>query len=200
MFRNWSNYKSSQYLWYTDKWNPEQNYKWRGIDCCCVHISTMTLALLNYSSDLQAILYIRSLPQMEKQDFQTVFPDANPMGEFEKKNSNRMRLQLFVSSNRFDGKNARSWLWQANKCSTNIVTPLLGGSMVQNVLRIIVFKQNISFSMQTPLTSQQHLSTTRPLKTMTLQLMFGKVSFKIFSTAFNSQFVFRKSLEHNKSF
>lgn len=68
----------------------------------------MTLALLNYSSDLQAILYIRSLPQMEKQDFQTVFPDANPMGEFEKKNSNRMRLQLFVSSNRFDGKNARS--------------------------------------------------------------------------------------------
>ena len=101
------------------------------------------------------------------------------------------------SSNRFDGKNARSWLWQANKCSTNIVTPLLGGSMVQNVLRIIVFKQNISFSMQTPLTSQQHLSTTRPLKTMTLQLMFGKVSFKIFSTAFNSQFVFRKSLEHN---
>ena len=57
----------------------------------------MTLALLNYSSDLQAILYIRSLPQMEKQDFQTVFPDANPMGEFEKKNSNRMRLQLFVS-------------------------------------------------------------------------------------------------------
>ena len=57
----------------------------------------MTLALLNYSSDLQAILYIRSLPQMEKQDFQTVFPDANPMGEFEEKNSNGMKLQLFVS-------------------------------------------------------------------------------------------------------
>ena len=31
MFRNWSNYKSSQYLWHTYKWNPEQNYKWRGI-------------------------------------------------------------------------------------------------------------------------------------------------------------------------
>ena len=196
MFRNWSNYKSSQYLRYTHKWNPEQNYKWRGIYSCCCCLSIMTLSLLICSSNYQAILYIRSLPQMEKQDFQTVFPDANPMGEFEEKNSNGMRLQLFVSSNRFDGKNARSWLWQANKCSTNIVTPLLGGSMVQNVLRIIV--QNLSFSMQTPLMNQQLLSTTRPLKTMILQLMFGKVGFKIFSPAFNSQFVFRKSLEHNK--
>ena len=34
----------------------------------------------------QAILYIRSLPQMEKKDFQTVFPDANPMGEDKKIN------------------------------------------------------------------------------------------------------------------
>ena len=30
----------------------------------------------------QAILYIRSLPQMEKKDFQTVFPDANPLGKY----------------------------------------------------------------------------------------------------------------------
>ena len=29
--RNWSNYKSSEYLWHTDEWNPQQNYKWRGI-------------------------------------------------------------------------------------------------------------------------------------------------------------------------
>ena len=50
----------------------------------------MTLSLLICSSNYQAILYIRSLPQMEKQDFQTVFPDANPMGEFEEKNSNRI--------------------------------------------------------------------------------------------------------------
>ena len=55
--------------------------------------AVLTLALLIGSSDLQAILYIRSLPQMEKQDFQTVFPDANPMGENEVKNSNGMRLQ-----------------------------------------------------------------------------------------------------------
>ena len=58
----------------------------------------MTLSLLICSSNYQAILYIRSLPQMEKQDFQTVFPDANPMGEFEEKNSNGMKLRcLFLA-------------------------------------------------------------------------------------------------------
>ena len=30
---------------------------------------------------LQAILYIRSLPQMDKKDFQAEFPGANPQGE-----------------------------------------------------------------------------------------------------------------------
>ena len=29
----------------------------------------------------QAILYIRSLPQMDKKDFQAEFPGANPQGE-----------------------------------------------------------------------------------------------------------------------
>ena len=37
----------------------------------------------------------------------------------------------FFTSNRFDGKNARSWLWQTNKCSPNTVTSLLGRSMFQ---------------------------------------------------------------------
>ena len=55
----------------------------------------MIFALFNDSSDFQAILYIRSLPQMEKQDFQTVFPDANPMGENEEENLNGMAVVNF---------------------------------------------------------------------------------------------------------
>ena len=55
-------------------------------------VDFLKLAFFNDSSDLQAILYIRSLPQMEKQDFQTVFPDANPMGENEKENLNGMTV------------------------------------------------------------------------------------------------------------
>ena len=33
------------------------------------------------TGNLQAILYIRSLPQMDKKDFQAEFPGANPQGE-----------------------------------------------------------------------------------------------------------------------
>ena len=55
----------------------------------------LIFALFNDSSDFQAILYIRSLPQMEKQDFQTVFPDANPMGENEEENLNGMTVVNF---------------------------------------------------------------------------------------------------------
>ena len=58
----------------------------------------LIFALFNDFSDFQAILYIRSLPQMEKQDFQTVFPDANPMGENEEENLNGMTVVYFQQS------------------------------------------------------------------------------------------------------
>ena len=41
---------------------------------------TPTNETLNKITSEEAILYIRSLPAMEKKDFQTVFPGANPLG------------------------------------------------------------------------------------------------------------------------
>ena len=41
---------------------------------------TPTNETLNKITSEEAILYIRSLPTMEKKDFQTVFPGANPLG------------------------------------------------------------------------------------------------------------------------
>ena len=41
---------------------------------------TPTSETLNKITSEEAILYIRSLPTMEKKDFQTVFPGANPLG------------------------------------------------------------------------------------------------------------------------
>ena len=42
---------------------------------------TPTNETLNKITSEEAILYIRSLPTMEKKDFQTVFPGANPLGK-----------------------------------------------------------------------------------------------------------------------
>ena len=42
---------------------------------------TPTNETLSKITSEEAILYIRSLPTMEKKDFQTVFPGANPQGE-----------------------------------------------------------------------------------------------------------------------
>ena len=48
---------------------------------------TPTSETLNKITSEEAILYIRSLPTMEKKDFQTVFPGANPLGKTRSINS-----------------------------------------------------------------------------------------------------------------
>ena len=196
MFRNWSNYKSSQYLWYTDKWNPEQNYKWRGIYNCCISIMTLALLLLTFRQ------YSTSVPfhKWRNKTFRLCSQMRIPWVSLKR----RIQIEwdyscLFLAIDLMEKMLEVDSDKRINAAQTLSHPYLEEVSFIMFSKLSSLLKENILISMQTPLTNQRHLSTTRPLKTMTLQLMFGKVSFKIFSTAFNSQFVFRKSLEHNKS-
>ena len=55
-------------------------------------VCIISMKVINASFFPQAMLYIRSLPNMEKKDFQGVFPGANPQGI---RNSCKKRLLLF---------------------------------------------------------------------------------------------------------
>ena len=91
----------------------------------------------------QAILYIRSLPQMEKKDFQTVFPDANPLGKY-----CSMQILDFILtkfSNWLDGEDVGSWWRQTNQCSSDSDTSILRRS---NYLQFYVEKLKLCFALQ----------------------------------------------------